>query len=141
MITEYDSNFLKIFHNNLVGMVLTNEQHLITDINDNVLKLIGLNKENVIGKTALEAGVLNEDNVKQMWQQLAENGKLLNAEFTFKTKQNKPVTILLSTEKIQLNESEYWLTSIIDISERKKTEQGNMVLPLPTRRSPSQSDG
>jgi len=123
MIPEYDSNFLKIFHNNLVGMVLTDEQHLVTDINDNVLKLIGLSKENVIGKTALDAGILNEDNVKQMWQQLTEKGELINAELAFKTKQNKQLTILLSTEKIKLNESEQWLTSIIDISESKKNEQ------------------
>jgi len=123
MAPEYDSNFLKIFHNNLVGMVLTDEQHLITDINDNVLKLIGLSKENVIGKTALNAGILNEDHVKQMWQKLTEKGELINAELAFKTKQNKPLTILLSTEKIKLNESEHWLTSIIDISERKKNEQ------------------
>lgn len=123
MEPRYDADFYKIFHNNLVGMVLTNEQHLITDINDNVLKLIGLGKENVIGKTALEAGVLNEDNVKQMWQQLAEKGELINTELAFKTKQNKPLTILLSTEKIQLNGSCFWLTSIIDITERKKTAQ------------------
>jgi len=123
MIPEYDSDFLRIFHNNLVGMVLTDEQHLITDINANLLKLIGLTKEHVLGKTALDAGVLNEDNIKQMWQQLAEKGELINAEFSFKTKQNKPLTVLLSTEKIQLNESVHWLTSVIDITERKKAEQ------------------
>lgn len=82
-------------------MVLTDEQHLITDINDNLLKLIGLEKEHVLGKTALNAGVLNEDSVKLMWQQLAEKGELINAELAFKTKQNKPLTVLLSTEKIR----------------------------------------
>jgi PAS domain S-box-containing protein len=123
MIPEYDSDFLRIFHNNLVGMVLTDEQHLITDINENLLGLIGLEKKHVIGKTALDAGVLNEDNIRQMWQQLAEKGKLINAELAFKTKQNKPLTVLLSTEKMQVNGSVHWLTSVVDISERKKTEQ------------------
>ena len=123
MIPEYDSDFLRIFHNNLVGMVLTDEQHLITDINDNLLKLIGLEKEHVLGKTALNAGVLNEDSVKLMWQQLAEKGELINAELAFKTKQNKPLTVLLSTEKIQVNGSLHWLTSVVDISESKKNER------------------
>ncbi|MFM6925021.1 MAG: PAS domain S-box protein [Ferruginibacter sp.] len=123
MTPEYDSDFLRIFHNNLVGMVLTDEQHLITDINENLLALIGLTKEHVIGKTALAAGVLNEDNIKHMWQQLAEKGELINAELAFKTIQNKPLTVLLSTEKILVNGSVHWLTSVVDISERKKTER------------------
>lgn len=104
-------------------MVLTDEQHLITDINDNLLKLIGLTKEHVLGKTALDAGVLNEDSIKLMWQQLAEKGQLINAELAFKTKQNKPLTVLLSTEKIQVNGSLHWLTSVVDISESKKNER------------------
>lgn len=104
-------------------MVLTDQQHLITDINNNLLKLLGLAKEHVLGKTALAAGVLNEDNLKQMWQQLAKKGELINAELAFKTIQNKPLTVLLSTEKIQVNGSAHWLTSVVDISERKKTEQ------------------
>lgn len=104
-------------------MVLTDDQHLITDINDNLLTLTGLTKENVLGKTGLEAGIFNEDNIKQIWQQLAEKGELINAELAFKTRQNKPLTVLLSTEKIELNRSLHWLTSVIDISERKKAER------------------
>lgn len=123
MPQQYDSNFLKIFHNNLVGMVLTDDQHLITDINDQVLTLIGLKKEDVIGRTALAAGILNEDNIQEMWKQLAEKGEIINAELAFRTKHNKPLTLLLSTEKIHLNDAPCWLTSIIDISKKKQTEQ------------------
>ncbi len=45
-------------------MVLTNKQHTISDINDNVLKLIDLNKENV-GATGQKNGIGFDSSVKQ----------------------------------------------------------------------------
>lgn len=34
---EGDDKFLKLSHNNLVGRILTNEDHRVTDINDHLL--------------------------------------------------------------------------------------------------------
>lgn len=120
---EFHDNFLNIFNNSLVGMILTDEHHIITDINDHLLQLAELERKDVIGKTALELGILNEEFVKMLWEEVAENGKLVNKELASKTKSNKLINGLLSTEKIELNKTGYWLTTIIDISERKKAEK------------------
>ena len=104
-------------------MLLTDQHHIITEVNDHLLQLAEMERKDVIGKTALELGILNEEFVKILWEEVAENGKLLNRELAFKTKSNKPVHGLFSTEKIELNKTGYWLTTIIDISERKKAEQ------------------
>ena len=123
MLNGYDTNFLKIFHNNLVGMILTNENHVITDINNHLLKLAELERKDVIGKTGTELGIIPEEFVRSIWEELTKNEKLLNSELSFTTKSNKLVNCLFSTEKIELDGVGYWLTTIIDINERKKAEK------------------
>ena len=122
MPEDYDSNFLKIFNNNLVGMLLSDEQQIITHVNDHLLELAAFERKDVIGKTGLQLGILNETFVKNIWEEVKENKKLLNRELSFKTKTNKQVSCLFSTEKIELNKAVFWLTTIIDITKRKKSE-------------------
>lgn len=123
MSVNYDSSFLQIFHNNLVGMLLSDEQHIIIDINDHLLNLAQLKREDVIGKTGLELGILNETFIKKIWEEFTLHEKLLNRELVFTTKNNKSVHCLFSTEKIELNSTFFWLTTIIDITNRKKAEK------------------
>lgn len=120
---DYNPDFFKIFNNSLVGMLLSGEDHLIKLINDHLLELAELDREEVIGKTGLELGLLNDAFVKSIWEEFAKTEKLLNRELLFKTKSNKKIHCLFSTEKIILNKAVYWLTTIIDISNRKKTEK------------------
>ena len=118
-----NDSFLKIFHNSLVGMILTDDHHIITHVNDHLLQLTELDRQEVIGKTGLELGLLNKAFVKAIWEEIEEKEKLLNRELEVKTKSSKIIHCLFSTEKIELNNTVYWLTTLIDISERKKTEK------------------
>lgn len=122
MENDYDKDFLKIFNNNLVGMILTGEDHIIKLINDHLLELAELERSDVIGKTGTDLGILNEQFLKSIWEEFAQKEKLVNRELWFKTKNNKTVYCLFSTEKISLNNTAYQLTTIIDISSRKKAE-------------------
>lgn len=123
MLKQSDKNFLKIFHNNLVGMILTNEQHVIIDINEHLLALAGKARKDMIGKTSLEVGLLDEDSVKEVWQELMIDEKVLNRELPFKTQDNDTGYCLFSTEKIELSGTPYWLTAVIDITRRKRSER------------------
>ncbi|MGB4843740.1 MAG: PAS domain S-box protein [Ferruginibacter sp.] len=115
-------HFLKLFHNNLVGMMITNSKHIIVDINDNLLKLTQMSREDVIGKTALEIHILNKKFVQDTWQELSEKKTIQNRELAIVTKNNKTIHSLFSTEEIELDDEQYRLTTVVDISERKKTE-------------------
>jgi PAS domain S-box-containing protein len=123
MIQDQDTGFLKIFNNSLVGLILTNEDHIIININDHLLELAELDRQDVIGKTGLELGILSEDFVKNTWAEFTKNEKLVGREFSFKTKSNQLIHCLFSTERIELDGSKCWLTTIIDISKRKRSEK------------------
>src|SRR4051812_7482509 len=108
---EADDKFLKIFHNNLIGMLLTDQDHVIIDVNDHMLRLVEFERGAAIGKTVLELGLLQEEFIKGMWQQLADEGELSNIELCFTTKTNKHIDFLFSTERIEIDGSPHWLTT------------------------------
>ena len=118
-----DEKFLKLFHNNLVGMILTDENHRVTDINDHMLRLAELDREETVGKTGFELGLVDEGFEKNLLEQLTETGRLSNIELPFKTRSNKNVTILFSTEKVEINSRQYSLSTVIDISKKKEAEE------------------
>ncbi|MBL7696422.1 MAG: PAS domain-containing protein, partial [Ferruginibacter sp.] len=68
---EADEKFLKLFHNNLVGMICTDEDHRVTDINDHLLDLIGLERHEALGKTGIELNLLDPARIQAMWQEMA----------------------------------------------------------------------
>jgi PAS domain S-box-containing protein len=118
------NNFLSIFNNNLVGMILTNEDHIITHINDHLLQLAGLDRKEVIGKTGVELEILDAAFVKSIWAAFTDSEKLLNREVVLRTKAGETISCLFSTEKIELSGEKFWFTTVIDISIRKKAERG-----------------
>jgi PAS domain S-box-containing protein len=123
IMKEGDEKFFKIFYNNLVGMILTDKDGLITDINDHLLQLIELERKEVIGKTGIELGLLDGEFIHKMQQKLLETGMLSGIELTFSTKSKKNISALFSTERIEIDGRENWLSTIIDISKIKEAEE------------------
>lgn len=104
-------------------MLITDEQHIIADVNQHLLTITGLERKEVIGRTGLELGILSERFVKEIWEQFKVTDKVLDQELSFVTKTNKTVNCLFSTEKIVLEGKNYWLTTLIDITKRKISER------------------
>ncbi len=123
MTLKYDSDFFKIFHNNLVGMALSDENHLIVDINDTLLESSELNRDDIIGKTALSLNLISEKIIQDYWEEYDANKILRNKELTFTTKTGKSVNFIFSSEQIVLNQKPYQLSTFIDISQRKNSEK------------------
>lgn len=117
-----DKDFLKIFNNNLVGMLLSGEDNIIKFVNDHLLELAEMERKEVVGKTGYQLGFFSEEFLTSLRLDFETEQKLHNRELSFKTKSNKTIYCLFSTEKIILNNLVYRFTTIIDISSRKKAE-------------------
>ena len=120
---EGDEKFFKIFDNNLVGMILTNKNQQITDINDHLLDLIELERKNVLGKTALELGLVDGEFISKMQLKVLETGTLSGIELSFSTKSKKNISVLFSTQQFEINGLEHWLSTVIDVSKKKEAEE------------------
>ena len=123
MTPKYDSDFFKIFHNNLVGMALSDENHIIVNINDTLLESAELNRDDVVGRTALSLNLVSEKVIKDNWEEFDANKILRNKELSFTTKTGKSVNFIFSSEQIVFNQKPYQLSTFIDISQRKNSEK------------------
>ncbi|NUM33236.1 MAG: PAS domain S-box protein [Candidatus Brocadiae bacterium] len=117
--------FNKMFENNPALMAISgfpNKQFV--DVNQSFLKKLGYTKEEVIGKTVSDLGLfLEEEKQKKALKRLQETKRIYNFELKVKTKSGKILEGLFSGEMIESQGTQYFLSVMTDISDRKKTEE------------------
>ncbi|MBK8495512.1 MAG: PAS domain S-box protein [Chitinophagaceae bacterium] len=129
-ILESEEKFSRSFHSNLLGLALYDEGFNIVDVNDVYIQILESTREELIGKHSDEAGIISKvDPLKkagidaEVEDLLQKAGKLNNYEMEIEKRNGQMATILISMEPLRLNERDHWLTSAIDISEKKKAEK------------------
>ena len=119
-----NERFAKVFNTSPSGNIITVlGTSIIVDANDSYTKLSGYSKEELIGKSAGDLSIISQDEQAWVRYKLAEQGFLKNEEITITTKTKKKIDILFSTETFQIKDRKFALTSIFDISDRKRAEQ------------------
>ena len=118
------AKFNKIFDNNPALMAITTiPGGIFTDVNKTFLNKTGYSKDEVIGKTADDLELFIEsEKQKAAGIELIQDGVLHNFELQIRTSQGKILDGLFSGEIIESQEQNYFLTVIVDISERKLAE-------------------
>lgn len=115
--------FTKIFENNPTPMVISREGKF-TEVNSAFLTKLGYSKEEVIGKTTVELGLIVD--LKKYHKSIKELGKtkqLKNLELNVKCKDGKILNGLFSGEMIENQGKKSFLTVMVDITEIKQTEE------------------
>ena len=96
----------------------------ILEVNKSFTKMFGFTREEVLGKTAVELGIIK--NVKLRNESLSELGKggaFKNKETILWNKEDEQTIVSISTEIITWNNEECVLSVQRDITERKKGEE------------------
>jgi two-component system, chemotaxis family, sensor kinase Cph1 len=97
---------------------------LLIDINRAYTEVFGFTSEEAIGETSIELGIFVDPNDRsKVVSQLRESGKVRNLEVNFKTKTGKFITTLTSLDCIKIGGVDYMLSTVLDITERKKAEE------------------
>jgi PAS domain S-box-containing protein len=123
---QAEEKFSTAFQSNAMLMVITNlSTGKFVDINQKALEVTGFTREQVIGKSSIELGIftdlLNREEIFELLKAQDEQ-TLFHKEITFESKLNGLMTCLLAAKKINLGNEMCLLISMIDITERKKTE-------------------
>jgi len=122
-IRESEERFSRIFHSNPVGIAITKvETGEYVDVNDSLIKMLGYSREELIGKNSVEIGVFDRETREKLIEVMKETGKVNNAEINYQRRDGTMVNLIYSLEPIELNSSEYLLSIVLDISEKKKSE-------------------
>ena len=118
-----EEKFSKIFYINpsICGLSDLDTGKYI-EVNEVFYTLLGFGKDEVIGKTAHELGIITTENARAILLKADANGNVTNAEADLKTKNGGIKHVLLSSENIYVQDKKYRFTIAHDITMRKEAE-------------------
>lgn len=123
-IKQSEEKFNKLFSASPLGLVLSEYPSGRTiDTNQTLLDLVEYSRDEYIGKTPIELTLFSPEEHAQMLQQLLTLGHIKNIEMEITTKTGKRIPVINSVEKITIGDKEYFLSAVIDITDRKKNEK------------------
>ena len=116
--------FTKAFLNNSIPVGITTlKDGRFVDISDSYLRLIGRNRDEVIGHTSIEVGFITHEQRESFFHELNKSGRIENFEMEVKTKDGVLRHGLFNAVMMTLGNEKYLLTVMIDITERKQAEE------------------
>jgi PAS domain S-box-containing protein len=117
--------FNKLFYNGPIPMAISKlPERKFIDVNAALLNSLEYSVEELIGKTSAELSIFTEpDKQKVIEDELAKKKRVSNLEMKTRTKTGKILTGLFSGEIIESQGTAYFLTAMVDITIRKRTEE------------------
>ena len=124
-LRESEQMFSLIFDRAPFGIALAKlPQGNIVNVNDAWCKLLGYSQLEVIGKTSVELNInTNIEERAHVIAQIQEKGSAHNVEWTFRLKSGKLRLFITNLDLVELNGQKYMLSSMTDITERKRAEE------------------
>lgn len=116
--------FDKLFDINPAIMALSKlPERIFVEVNKAFLTTLGMKREEVIGKTADELGYFEDlDILFRTKEMLHRDGFIRNYEIRIRTCDGSIINVLFSGEIVEIQGVQYYLTVMIDITERKQAE-------------------
>ena len=113
-----EEKFSKLFHINPSACGLSNlDDQKYIDVNEGFEKLLGFDKNETIGKTALELGIFSDETRKFILHKADKNGKVENEDANLSTKNGETKQVKLFAENIHVQNKKYRFTVVQDITE------------------------
>jgi len=119
-----EEKFHKAFHSSPCAIVMTRlSDGAILDVNEGFERLTGYTRKESAGKTTSEMNLwLDEEHRTAFLDALVRDGSIKDRELRLKKQSGEIMTGLLSAEKISIGGQTCVLSSINDITDRKKME-------------------
>ncbi len=116
--------FFNIFNSSQVMMGITTvDSNIIFNVNKAFIQTLGYSLEEISGKTVRELDIYENYSQREiMLQQFADTGRA-EGEATIKTKSGERLECLFSFEQIKIQEEDYMIAAITNITQRKQMEE------------------
>lgn len=124
ILQQSEEKFNKIFSASPLALVLSeNLSGKLVDANQIYFETIGYSRQECIGKTSLDLKLVDQDLRQKIMKPLIKNGFVKNVEIEITRKNGERIPVLYSTEKVTIGDKEYFLSAIVDITDRKNAER------------------
>ncbi|MEW6403202.1 MAG: CheR family methyltransferase [Chloroflexota bacterium] len=117
--------FKTLFRANPIPTTLNRlEDGTFVDVNEAYLEFFGIDREALIGHTSVELNlVASAEERSRIMARMKEQGSIHNVETQVKTGAGETKTILVSSQKVNIDRSDVMLSAFIDITARKQIEE------------------
>ncbi|MBI5521240.1 MAG: PAS domain S-box protein [Desulfarculus sp.] len=123
-LRQSEEKFSKAFRHSPALMALTVlEDGTYLDVNDKFLDLLGMPREEVIGRTSVDIGWLKAGDRRQVVETLKTQGRVSGLEITSYQRDGTPVPCSYHCELVNIGGKQRLLTIALDMSERKRAEK------------------
>jgi PAS domain S-box-containing protein len=120
---------IKLFNAAPTGMVITDiESRKFIEVNKQFSTTFGYSREEAIGKSAEELGIVTNENRLKLADKLKQKGYLKNETLVCINKWGKEITCIISGELLEMEGQNYFLSTYHDITDRIKAEETERVL-------------
>ena len=122
---EAQQRFERLFRHSPTLMALSSlPGRRFTDVNEAFLDALGYSRSEVIGKTAAELGLFpNPEQQAALGDKVQAEGRIADFELKIQRKTGELLDGIFSGEVISSQGQQYFLTVMIDITERKQAEE------------------
>jgi PAS domain S-box-containing protein len=123
-LLESEARFATAFRASPAALVISRRRDLVNiEVNDTFLQLFGCKPEEILGTTLAAAGIVDLAILQELHAELAANRLVPNRETTVRQRDGRPMAVILSTKTIELAGEACALTTLIDITDRKRAEE------------------
>lgn len=144
-LRESQEKFAKAFETSLMGMIIIDGDKKVIEANSTFSKMLGVERENLIGKSVLESGKVSLDQnylneSKKVFDVYKKEGKIINQEFKATLNNGQKISFLISVESLFINNKENYLVSFIDDTKRKEAEEALEFQNIQLKKTNSELD-
>jgi PAS domain S-box-containing protein len=124
-LRKSELKFSVLFHKASIPALLARlSDGTFVDVNDAWTQSFGYTKEELLGKTSLELGVMRDAQLRaQTIDEVRQHGQVVRTEQTLYSKSGDAHTALINLNAVEFGGEEYALISVQDITERKQAEE------------------
>lgn len=117
--------FERMFHNNPALMALSGiPDRKFYDVNDAFLDTLGYSRDEVLGKTASELNLFpNQEQQSLLADKLEKEGNIRSFELQVRHRDGRILHGLFSGDLVSSQGKQFFLTVMVDITQRKRSEQ------------------
>ncbi len=121
-LKKIQDKFTKAFLQNAIPMGITtiNEGKFV-DVNQELLRLSGFKRDEVIGSTSIELGLFTQEQRVYFLNELNKKGRVENLELQIKRKTGEFLYGMFNSVMVNIEGEKHLLTVMIDITDRKQT--------------------
>src|SRR4051812_37830348 len=120
-----EERFYKVFHANPAAMVISHlDTGEIVEANETFCIIYGFQRDEVIGRSSFDLHLWPAPEERgRLLEKLKATGKLRNEEATIRTRSGEDRYVSIFTEFLDLADSKCVLSTLVDITDRKRAEE------------------